>query len=350
MPGDPHVEAVEAALRQRGVTYHLYDPRTFPAASRLSLTVNCHGSSAFLRWNNTTLRLNEVTAVWDRSNAFTHRLTPVKKDLRSYVAAESQTFLDGLYYLMPQAFWISDPIRSRIANAKPRQLQLAAELGFTIPDTYMGNDPEIARELVNRHDTLAFKVIHRKLIEYELTPLHKLRKAIHDFRHRKLFRECADAPVLLEHLEYRHEATLLTHRCTPAEVGPLLEALPAAPVIVQEYVSKKLELRITVVGSHVFPCAIYSQEGAEASRVDWRNDTDALRHEAYALPAEVEEKCLALIRRLGLQFGAIDMIVTPQNEYMFLENNANGQWLWVRNKAGLPIAEALANLLIMHNG
>jgi hypothetical protein len=284
--------------------------------------------------------------VWDRSNAFTHRLKPVRKDLSSYIAAESRTFLDGLYYLMPQAFWINDPLRAGVADIKLGQLTLAAELGFTIPDTYVGNDPEVARELVSRHDALALKVLHRKLIEYELTPLDVLRKAIHRFRYRKAFRECAGAPVLLEHLEYRRQKLMLTKRFTPAEFSGFLEALPVAPVIVQEYVPKEIELRITVVGPRVFACAIYSQEATAASRIDWRGDADSLRHEPYALPGEVEARCSALVQRLGLQFGAIDLIVTPKGEYVFLENNTVGQWMWVQNKTRLPIAEALADLLI----
>jgi glutathione synthase/RimK-type ligase-like ATP-grasp enzyme len=124
-----------------------------------------------------------------------------------------------------------------------------------------------------------------------------------------------------------------------------LEALPVMPVILQNYVEKRIELRITVVGERVFACAIHSQEGDAATRVDWRNDIGALRHESFTLPPEIEEKCVALVRDLGLEFSAIDMIVTPDGEYVFLESNACGQWLWLERRAGLPIAGTLADLL-----
>jgi hypothetical protein len=335
-----------ASLRQRGVAYHLYDPTTFPAASHLSFTINRDSRAAYLRQNDVVLCLNDITAVWDRSNAIIPPIAQVKKNLHSYIAAESQTFLEGLYYLLPEAFWIPDPISARTARLKFWQLQLAAELGFTIPDTYVGNDPAIAATLIENHEALALKVIHRKYLEYELTPLDKLKKFFYDFRYRGMLRQYADTPLILEELQYRRRATMLTRRFVQAEAGPFLKALPVAPVTIQEYIPKKLELRITVLGDRVFPCAIYSQEGASHVQVDWRHDTEALRHEPYVLPSEIEAKCLALMRRLGLQFGAIDLIVTPSEEYVFLENNVDGQWLWVQDKTGMPIAETLADLLI----
>jgi hypothetical protein len=44
------------------------------------------------------------------------------------------------------------------------------------------------------------------------------------------------------------------------------------------------------------------------------------------------------------------MILTPDGHYVFLEINPNGQWLWVQEATGLPIAESMANLLISRQG
>ena len=50
-----------------------------------------------------------------------------------------------------------------------------------------------------------------------------------------------------------------------------------------------------------------------------------------ALPRAVEERCIALMRKLGLAFGCIDLIVTPEGEDVFLEVNEMGQFLWVEH-------------------
>jgi hypothetical protein len=331
LSGDQQVEAVEGALRSLGAEYRIYDPTTFPETSRLSYVARSEGISARLRVDGEAACLENVTAVWDRSNGHLHRLKPVKNDLSSYIAAESQSFLDGLPALMPQALWIDDPLKVLVARNKLRQLHAAVQMGFTIPETYVGTDPEIARELIERYDALALKALQRQFIKYELSPLHKLWMLVRDFR------PCT---------QYQRHTRIFTRRFARAEAEPILERLPVAPVIVQEYVRKRLELRVTVVGARVFACAIHSQEGGLEARVDWRREAGTLRHEPYALPEAVAAKCVALLRYFELQFGAIDMIVTPEGEYVFLENNPNGQWLWIQQRTGLPIAEAIAELLV----
>ena len=51
------------------------------------------------------------------------------------------------------------------------------------------------------------------------------------------------------------------------------------------------------------------------------------------------------MERLGLVFGSIDMIVTPQGDYVFLEVNPSGQFDWIARLSGLPIYEHLAAML-----
>lgn len=48
---------------------------------------------------------------------------------------------------------------------------------------------------------------------------------------------------------------------------------------------------------------------------------------------------------LGLVFGTIDLKITHDGEYVFLEVNPQGQFLYVENLTGLPITLALARLL-----
>jgi len=38
-----------------------------------------------------------------------------------------------------------------------------------------------------------------------------------------------------------------------------------------------------------------------------------------ALPEEVRQRCLAFVHSYGLEYGALDLIVTPEGEYVFLE-------------------------------
>lgn len=123
-------------------------------------------------------------------------------------------------------------------------------------------------------------------------------------------------------------------------------ALRFCPVIFQAYVPKLFELRITVVGKQVFAAEIHSQQ-ANHTRHDWRRyDNYKTPHLPHQLPCSMEQRCVHLVEQLGLSYGAIDMVVTPDGRYVFLEINPNGQYLWIEETTGLPISDAICDLLM----
>ena len=63
------------------------------------------------------------------------------------------------------------------------------------------------------------------------------------------------------------------------------------------------------------------------------------------LPQPVLESLLALMRRLGLDYGAIDLRRTDDGAFFFLEVNPAGQWMFVEQRTGPPISQAVAGLL-----
>jgi len=85
----------------------------------------------------------------------------------------------------------------------------------------------------------------------------------------------------------------------------------------------------------------------EKSRVDSRGgDPD---HEIFELPDEVKASLRRLMAAFGLNFASLDMIVTPDGEFVFLELNPNGQWLWLELELGLPLVATMADLLTSHH-
>jgi hypothetical protein len=47
----------------------------------------------------------------------------------------------------------------------------------------------------------------------------------------------------------------------------------------------------------------------------------------------------------GLQYGAFDLILTPDGQYVFLELNPSGEFFWLDSVVGLPISKAIADVL-----
>ncbi|MGH3794235.1 MAG: hypothetical protein ACRDRT_16195 [Pseudonocardiaceae bacterium] len=98
-----------------------------------------------------------------------------------------------------------------------------------------------------------------------------------------------------------------------------------------------------VVGDRLFAAAIHA-DSAE-TYIDWRNDYTALRYERIEPPAGVVAGVLEYCVELGLTYGAFDFVIRPDNEWVFLECNANGQYGWIEDAIEAPITEALADLL-----
>jgi len=51
----------------------------------------------------------------------------------------------------------------------------------------------------------------------------------------------------------------------------------------------------------------------------------------------------------GINFASLDMILTPEGEFVFLELNPNGQWYWLEVELGLPLVQSLADLLTTYH-
>lgn len=208
----------------------------------------------------------------------------------------------------------------------------------------MGNDSVAIREMLEQYPLFALKTYYRNQLELDLGPIETVKKFLYNFLNRKYIQK-----KLIP--EYQSIFYFRTQCLDRAEVERALPSFEHCPVIFQEYIAKKLELRITVVGSQVFACALYSQECPSLEgRIDFRSNIHDIRHEPCQLPEEIERKCVLLVKELGLQFGCIDMIITPAGEYVFLEINPNGQWLWIQDRTKMPIAKAIAELLVTREG
>jgi glutathione synthase/RimK-type ligase-like ATP-grasp enzyme len=123
-----------------------------------------------------------------------------------------------------------------------------------------------------------------------------------------------------------------------------LERVSHTPCLFQEYVPKDVEIRVNVIGDVVLSAEIHSQE-METTRVDWRYYHPDMTYAIHQLPLPVEDGCRSIVRLYGLNFAAIDLIRRPDGGYTFLELNPNGQWSWIEQATGLPIAETLAQFL-----
>jgi glutathione synthase/RimK-type ligase-like ATP-grasp enzyme len=198
--------------------------------------------------------------------------------------------------------WVNPRAADEAAHRKPYQWEIAQQVGLRLPRTLVTNRPEEARAFIERVGV--GKAVFKAFVA-----------SIEAWRETRLV-EAADVERL-EQVRY-------------------------APVIFQEYV-EGVDLRITAVGDRLFPCEI------DARNTSYPMDMRMVVGESVVSPVELppglHDALLALQRRLGLRYGAIDMRRTPDGEYVFLEVNPAGQWLFVERLTGMPIGQAVADLL-----
>lgn len=107
--------------------------------------------------------------------------------------------------------------------------------------------------------------------------------------------------------------------------------------------SDVVDLRTTIVGDDLFTMAIDSR--GTPYEVDFRVSLAQARTTATELPPDVATKLRTMVDALGLVYGAIDLRLTPQGEYVFLEINPAGEFLFSEFGSGHPITEAVARWL-----
>lgn len=120
------------------------------------------------------------------------------------------------------------------------------------------------------------------------------------------------------------------------------------PLIFQEAVPKAFEVRAFFFGSLVRSVKINSTKHPSTS-LDWRRHPTiaASIMSRFELPEEVRTRGQQLMHTLGLQVGAFDFIVRPDDTWVFLEVNRTPSWNWMQKPLGedltLKLAEELAN-------
>ncbi|MBZ5551071.1 MAG: MvdD family ATP-grasp ribosomal peptide maturase [Acidobacteriia bacterium] len=205
--------------------------------------------------------------------------------------------------------WMSHPAAVWQAEHKPFQLTRAAELGLRIPRTVVTNDPLVIRKAFSEFQEMVVKPVRTGYI-------------VHKGQEFAIF----TSRVMEQHLEE-------------------LESARWSPAIYQALIPKRFDLRITIIGRKIFAAAIDSQSDPAAT-LDWRQTNNPrLPHLPFTLPEEIATRLFRLMDSLRLTFGAIDMIQDPDGEYVFLEVNPSGQWLWLDDMLQLGISDAVAEWL-----
>jgi glutathione synthase/RimK-type ligase-like ATP-grasp enzyme len=305
---------VAEVLERRGHRAIRWFCSDLPSASTATFAIGSDAPVTELRDAGTAVALDEIDVFWNRRVAdpiLTDVLVPAD---REFAQREARRFVRGLLMnVSARAFAVNDYHRAAAAENKLVQLRAAHELGMRIPETLVSNDPARIRAFLARHEAAGAIC--------------------------KSFR-----PITWEGRD--QVAILYTSRVELADL-PRDEILQLGPAIFQGYVAKAFEVRVTCMGAELFAARLDSQ-ATQLGEVDWRLcEEREMAIEPIELPDAVARSCRALLARLGLVFGCFDFIVTPDGDYVFLEVNQMGQFLWVEyENPRFPLLQAFCDFLV----
>lgn len=297
------------ALERKGARPRFVYTPDFPGSTSLTIKPSAPDPILFADGPERMEFGTDCASVWLRRPFYASVPEDFDQDDRKMIDRECRHMRESFFDLLcPSALWVNPFSTYHLERCKPTQLVVAQRCGLKVPPTLISNDP---REIV-------------------------------------AFCKAADGRGAI----YKTFSAFVATSLLTEELLADPDVLRWTPGIYQHYVEKDHELRVTVIGSRLFPLRINSQQTVRGT-IDWREaqliprgKAGDLTFEPVVLPRPIREACRRIIRTLGLAYGAIDLIVTPDGEYVFLEVNPSGQFLWAEYEAGLPLLDAMSEMLI----
>lgn len=121
--------------------------------------------------------------------------------------------------------------------------------------------------------------------------------------------------------------------------------------LVQEYIDKKMDIRIFYINKRIISTAIFSQNDPKTT-IDFRdyNEEKPNRIVPFKIPNRIEEKISSLMENLNYNSGSIDFVLDQKDQLFFLEINPVGQYGFISEKINVSIDQCIALNLIKSNG
>lgn len=313
-PNDYHAQAVKWAIQRLGGSCEIFYSLDLCDGAGWSFNPAADVLRIDYRGKRDVLDFNKFRSVWMRRPGSVYPQESIEDTKERAVSeSESAIFASSIIRRMEADRFVVNPIdQTRLASAKPVQLAVAVRVGLPVPRTLVSNSRDEVIEF--------FHACGGKIVYKTMTPA---------------------VWTVQENKAMTVPTTMLT------DTDLLLRAdISRSPSIFQELITKKIEVRATIMGRSIFAWE-KSFPTRESLDVDWRFMYDNAEHKVHYLPTAISEKCFRLMDELGLVFGCFDFVIDEHGEYHFLEVNPQGQWLWGDGlDIGLYQLEAMAEFLL----
>ena len=297
VPKDIHAICVAIAMHRIGHEAILLAALEQPSNQHLTVELSDDAGS----WKldaSLELGLDDIDVIWWRRFKAPKPAEFIHRDDLKFTLGENRHFFRGLLQAASgKTVWVHSPGISETAESKIRQLAEARRVGLAIPRTMFSNSPEDIRAFITEIESEGNAAIYKTF--GQATWVHGT-----------------------------GGKTMFARQVRPSDVK-LDSVIQAVPGIYQEAITKSFEVRANFFGDREVAVRIDSQSDKSACQ-DWRASLNLGQIlSPIKLPENVSAQCRELMARFSLSMACFDFIVTDSNEYVFLELNQQGQFLWI---------------------
>ena len=299
---DPHIIGIAKELKTLGENYLILDQFS-------------KSDSFYVKFDDTTTCLiesegrkipgNEIKSVWNSDALKINTHEKILEEAKMFVRGE---WTEGILSLWNSidALWVNHPAVIGSVSNRLKQLDFAKKIGLPTPKTLITNDPE---QLGKFFEECNGEIIAKTLNSSSGLPGGKM---------------------------------IFTTKITQKDLENS-DLLRQSPCVFQEYIPKKTEFRVTMIGKKIHAVEIHSQNSPKTKH-DWRqyDDFQKTPYVYTDLPAKISHKLQQIMKDMKLEFGGCDLIRTRDDDYVFLEINPNGRWWWIQELTRVNMAKDIA--------
>lgn len=287
------VDHVVKILNNSKIPFFRFNTEDFPINISSSISISSNYLECLdISKKNSSLKISEISSVWYRRPLEPDlSLLDMKKEDIFFATRESHEYLQNIYSFLDDKLWVNNVFILKKVERKTYQLKIANYIGFNTPDTLVSNNPIDCKNFFNffKGDIIAKPISN-------------------------------GAYGILE------DKAIFANDLSTLEQIPNFDSVSISPVILQNKINKKFDVRTIVFGKDIFSYAIKS----ETKYFDWRKiEQDKLKYELIKTPDNIATKIYFFMKKLSLNFGAFDFSIDTNENWFFLEVNPNGQWAWI---------------------
>ncbi|MFI0206556.1 MULTISPECIES: RimK family alpha-L-glutamate ligase [Streptomyces] len=292
---DIHAYAVQAELKDRlGSQCYIFSNMQI-GSSCLNWSLDDSAPSTLLSADGEQVNLKGLDLLWFRRHPKVDATSA--GEFGEFISSNQYSALRGM--LRTEARRCVDPPETiAAAENKLVQLRVARNLGFRTPKTLVSQSPDKVKE----------------------------------------FFSDLDGRVIAKPLRLGSSGGVIT-KMVGANLLDSPEVIRSCSTIYQEFIPGTRHIRAHVFGERILAATIESED------LDWRPNLQAAKVTQFSLPSDVQNLLRKALSSLDLTMGVFDLKMTSEGEFVWLEVNPQGQFLFIEGMCDLPLKASVADFL-----